>query len=70
MLYFVRQAALSRKADVSRRGCLEIIQLNDDGVRTNMVEFEEQIKKLNLDIIMIQEMKLRALDKNPAINGY
>ena len=35
-----------------------------------MVELEDRIRKLNLDIIMILEMKLRALDKNPAIEGY
>ena len=65
-----RQAAPSRKTDVSRRGCLKILQWNANGIRTKMVELEYQIRKFNLDIIMIQETKLRALDKNPAIKGY
>ena len=65
-----RQAAPSRKTDVSRRGCLKLLQWNAKGIRTNMVELEDRIRKFNLDIIMIQETKLRALDKNPAIKGY
>ena len=35
-----------------------------------MVELEEKVRRMEIDIIMIQESKLRSLDKDPRIAGY
>ena len=57
-------------ADVKLRSCLSILQWNANGIKTNMVELEEMVRRLEIDIIMIQESKLRSLDKDPRISGY
>ena len=59
-----------RIADVKLRSCLSILQWNANGIKTKMVELEEKVRRMEIDIIMIQESKLRSLDKDPRIAGY
>ena len=59
-----------RKADVKLRSCLSILQWNANGIKTKMVELEEKVRRMEIDIIMIHESKLRSLDKVPRIAGY
>ena len=59
-----------RIADVKLRYCLSILQWNANGIKTKMAELEEKVRRMEIDIIMIQESKLRSLDKDPRIAGY
>lgn len=41
------------------RRCLKIISWNCDGIKKNILEFQEFVKKHNPDIIFLKETKLR-----------
>ena len=65
-----RRRAPARKADVRSRDCLRLIQWNANGIKIRMLELADAVRRLNVDIVLIQETKLRALDNNPNIKGY
>ena len=65
-----RRRTPARKADVRSRDCLRLIQWNANGIKIRMLELADAVRRLNVDIVLIQETKLRALDNNPNIKGY
>ena len=52
------------------RSCIVILQWNANGLKTKMVELEDRAGRLECDVIMIQESKLRSQDTDPKIPGY
>ena len=46
------------------------MQWNANGLKNKMVELEEKTRLLDIDIILIQESKLRSSDTNPKLKGY
>ena len=59
-----------RKMDLSTRSNITALQWNANGIKGKMMELTVTANKLKLDVIMIQESKLRATDKLPLIPGY
>ena len=62
--------AIKPSPEVKFRSSLSIVQWNANGIKSNMVELESMARKLDTDIILIQESKLRSADKDPKITGY
>ena len=48
----------------------KIYQWNADGIRTKFVELRDRLINSNIDILAVQESKLRKADKTPFIKGY
>ena len=46
------------------------MQWNANGLKNKMVELEDKARTLEIDIILIQESKLRSSDANPKLKGY
>ena len=55
---------------VAVRNNLKIYQWNADGIRPKFVELRDRLINPNIDILAIQESKLRKADKTPFIEGY
>ena len=62
--------AIKPSTEVKIRSSLSIVQWNANGIKSKMVELESMARKLDTDIILIQESKLRSADKDPKITGY
>ena len=56
--------------DLGTRSNITALQWNANGIKGKMMELTVTANKLKLDVIMIQESKLRATDKLPLIPGY
>ena len=63
-------AAADRRTEMGARSCIVILQWNSNGLKTKMVELEDRAGRLECDVIMIQESKLRSQDTDPKIPGY
>ena len=55
---------------VAVRNKLKIYQWSTDGIRPNFVELRDRLFNSDIDILAVQESKLRKADKNPSIEGY
>ena len=49
---------------------IRILQWNADSLLSNNDEFKSVLKKLKVDIFLVQETKMTTKDKLPAIPGY
>jgi ribonuclease HI len=50
--------------------CLRILQWNADALSTKTIELEERMKKLDVDVAVIQETKFKEKDASPRIPGF
>ena len=60
----------SQPLPVAVRNKLQIYQWNADGIRPKFVELRDRLINSNIDILAVQESKLRKADKTPFIEGY
>ena len=58
------------KMKIIKRDYLRILQWNCDTLSTRVGELKMRAAKLDLDVILIQETKMKAKDKTPNILGY
>ena len=59
-----------KRSDFGSRNSIRMLQWNANGLKTKMVELADAVKKLKIDILLIQESKLRPNDKSPSLPGY
>ena len=49
---------------------LQIYQWNADGIFSKLLELRDRLLNSNINILAVQESKLRKTDKTPSIKGY
>ena len=54
----------------SKKSFLRIMQWNSNGLSRKIGELEERLKEADIDLCLIQETKLRKVDRTPRIKGY
>ena len=60
----------SQTLPIAVRNKLKIYQWNADGILRKFVELRDRLINLDIDILAVQELKLRKGDKTPSIEGY
>ena len=61
---------VSEKIKGFKHKTLKLLQWNCDSLSTKIPELKDRLSKLDIDICLIQETKLRSHDKTPKIPGY
>ena len=60
----------SQPVPSTTRNKLKIYQWNADGIRPKLLELRDRLLNSDIDILAVQESKLRKTDKTPSIEGY
>ena len=60
----------SQPLPVTSRNKLQIYQWNADGIRPKFIELRDRLINSNIDVLAVQESKLRKTDKTTFIEGY
>ena len=60
----------SQPVPSTSRNKLKIYQWNADGIRPKLLELRDCLLNSDIDILAVQESKLRKTDKTPSIKGY
>ena len=60
----------SQPVPSTTRNKLEIYQWNADGIRPKLLELRDHLLNSDIDVLAVQESKLRKTDKTPSIEGY
>ena len=59
-----------RNAEFLMRGCLRVVQWNADGLKLKVQELEAFLDQHRVDVCMVQETKLREVDRTPSFGNY
>ena len=60
----------SQPVPSTTRNKLKIYQWNADGIRPKLLELRDRLLNSNINILVVQGLKLRKTDKTPSIEGY
>ena len=60
----------SQPVPTTSQNKLKIYQWNSDGIRPKFIELRDHLLNSDIDVLAVQESKLRKTDKTPSIEGY
>ena len=60
----------SQPVPTTSRNKLKVYQRNADGIRPKFIELRDCLLNSDIDVLAVQESKLRKTDKTPSIEGY